>query len=159
MASYTVLSHVVPFVRAGGTPTVHQPASRWLHPLCTNLHGLPPFVREHEKYLQQCCCQGLRWLQLQVLAAYLLHLSWCLKCCLLVLLLIFSHSVSCCIRLEQCVWEHGGAEQILSLWTRLFKNVCVYVCPSDALLLSWQAVGSSTSSCFLFLGEWRWASM
>lgn len=33
------------------------------------------------------------------------------------------------------------------------------MCPSDALLLSWQAEDSSTTSCFLFLGEWRWASV
>lgn len=51
MASYAVLSHVVPFVRAGGTSTVHLPVSRQLCPLCTNLQGLLPFVREHEKYL------------------------------------------------------------------------------------------------------------
>lgn len=44
MASYAVLSHVVLFVRAVGTPTVHRPVSRRLCPLCTNLQGLPPFV-------------------------------------------------------------------------------------------------------------------
>lgn len=55
--------------------------------------------------------------------------------------------------------ECGGAEQILPFWTRLFKNVCVSWCPSDALLLPQQAVDSSTASCFLFLGKLRWTSM
>lgn len=75
-----------PLARAAGTPAVHWAVSRWLWPLCTNLPGLPPFVWEHEKCLWQCCCQGLRSVQLQILAAYLLHLSRALKHSLLELL-------------------------------------------------------------------------
>lgn len=39
MTSYSILSDVVPFLRAGGTPTVHRPVSRQLCLLCTNYRG------------------------------------------------------------------------------------------------------------------------
>lgn len=105
-----------PLARAAGMPAVCWAVSRRLQPLCTNLLGFPPFVWEHEKCSWQCCCQGLRSAQLQVLAAYLLHLSWALKRSLSVLLYSLSSSAAylVAIRLDEC----GGAEQILPLWTR-----------------------------------------
>lgn len=47
--------------------------------------------------------------------------------------------------------ECGRAEQILPLWARLFKNVCVSWSPSDALLLPQQAVPPLV---FFFWGNW-----